>query len=97
MRADFYRIRVHDMNSKEALRRLKDIIGEEAYRQVLKEMAGTTVYFPAASSGAEWIDKEQRNMRLKEDFYSGKYEVGDLARKYELSISRVYKIIQVKA
>ena len=87
MRADFYRIRVHDMNSKEALRRLKDIIGEEAYRQVLKEMAGTTVYFPAASSGAEWIDKEQRNMRLKEDF----------ARKYELSISRVYKIIQGKA
>lgn len=85
------------MNSKEALQILKDIIGEEAYKQVLKEMAGATVYFPAAPSGAEWIDKEQRNISLKEDFYSGKYEVVDLARKYELSISRVYKIIQGRA
>ena len=57
-------------------------------------MAGATVYFPAAPVNAAWLDKEQRNINLKEDFYSGKYEVGDLARKYDLSISRVYKIIQ---
>lgn len=82
------------MNSKEALRTLRDIIGEEAYKQVLAKMAGTTVYFPAAQSNVEWMDKERRNESLKEDFYSGKYEVGDLARKYDLSISRVYKIIQ---
>ncbi len=82
------------MNSKEALKTLKNIIGEEAYKQVLEQMAGTTVYFPALASSAEWVDKEERNARLKEDFYSGKYEVGDLARKYDLSISRVYKIIQ---
>lgn len=84
------------MNSKEALRKLKNIIGEEKYKQVLEQMAGTTVYFPALPSNAEWMDKEQRNASLKEDFYSGKYEVGDLARKYDLSISRVYKIIQGK-
>lgn len=84
------------MNSKEALRKLKNIIGEEKYKQVLEQMAGTTVYFPALPSNAEWMDKEQRNVCLKEDFYSGKYEVGDLARKYDLSISRVYKIIQGK-
>ena len=82
------------MNSKEALKKLKDIIGEETYKQVLEQMAGATVYFPASPSNAEWMDKEQRNVSLKEDFYSGKYEVGDLARKYDLSISRVYKIIQ---
>lgn len=85
------------MNSKEALKKLKDIIGEEAYKQVLEEMAGATVYFPALPSNVEWMDKEQRNLSLREDFYSGKYEVGDLARKYDLSISRVYKIIQGKA
>lgn len=85
------------MNSKEALKKLKDIIGEEAYKQVLEQMAGATVYFPALPSNAEWMDKEQRNLILKEDFYSGKYEVSDLARKYDLSISRVYKIIQGRA
>lgn len=84
------------MNSKEALRKLKEIIGEEAYRQALNQMAGTTVYFPAQPLNAEWVDKEQRNVSLREDFYSGKYEVGDLARKYDLSISHVYKIIQRK-
>lgn len=84
------------MNSKEALGKLKEIIGEDAYRQVMEQMAGVTVYFPSLPSNAEWPDKEQRNIRLKEDFYSGKYEVGDLARKYDLSISRVYKIIQGK-
>ncbi len=85
------------MNSKEALKILRNIIGEEAYKQVLEEMAGVTVYFPTTVSNADWLDKEQRNLSLKEDFYSGKYEVGDLARKYDLSISRVYKIIQGKA
>lgn len=85
------------MNSKEALKKLKDIIGEEAYKQVLEQMAGATVYFPAMPSNADWMDKEQRNLSLKEDFYSGKYEVSDLARKYDLSISRVYKIIQGRA
>ncbi len=84
------------MNSKEALKNLRDIIGEETYRQVLEQLAGATVYFPALPSNVEWLDKGQRNESLKEDFYSGKYEVGDLARKYDLSISRVYKIIQGK-
>lgn len=82
------------MNSKEALKKLKSIIGEEAYKEVVEQMAGATVYFPALPSHAEWMDKEQRNISLKEDYYSGKYEVRDLARKYDLSISRVYKIIQ---
>lgn len=82
------------MNSKEALKKLRVIIGEEAYIQVQKQLAGSTVYFPAIPANAKWIDKEQRDLNLRTDFYSGKYEVGDLARKYGLSISRVYKIIQ---
>lgn len=84
------------MTSKEALKTLKEILGNDLYKQVLEQMAGATVYFPTASN-AEWVDKGQRNICLKEDFYSGKYEVSDLAQKYELSISHVYKIIQGKA
>ena len=79
------------MNSKEALERIKNIIGQDKYNEVLKELSGVTVYFPADT---EWQDKDKRNISLREDFYSGKYEISDLAKKYELSISRVYKIIQ---
>ena len=82
------------MNSKIALERLKQIIGEEKYIEVIRELAGATVYFP---ENYEWNDKTLRDMQIKEDFYSGKYEITDLARKYDLSISRIYKIIQKKA
>jgi Mor family transcriptional regulator len=51
------------------------------------------VYFP---SGSEWHDKEDRNAHLLEDYYSGKFEISDLALKYNISISRVYKIIEKK-
>lgn len=81
------------MSSKSALEKLREIVGEEKYHQVLVELSGTTVYFP---ENHEWTDKESRNMLLKEDFYSGQYEISDLAIKYNLSISRVYKIIQSK-
>ena len=79
------------MNSKEALEKLRNILGEKIYNQVVNELAGTTVYFPA---NVEWQDKTARNIQLREDFYSGQFEIADLAKKYDLSISRVYKIIQ---
>ena len=82
------------MNSKEALERLRVLIGEEKYAVVSRELSGVTVYFP---ENYVWQDKKDRNAKLKEDFYSGQYEISDLARKYELSISRVYKIVQNKA
>lgn len=79
------------MNSKKALERLRELLGDEQFAQVVDELAGATVYFP---ENHKWPDKITRNLKLKEDFYSGRYEVGDLAKKYDLSISRVYKIIQ---
>lgn len=79
------------MNSKEALERLRELLGDERYAAVADELAGVTVYFP---ENHKWQDKTARNHRLREDFYSGRYEVDDLAKKYDLSISRVYKIIQ---
>lgn len=82
------------MNSKKALERLRELLGDEQFAQVVNELAGVTVYFP---ENHKWTDKVARNLKLREDFYSGRYEVGDLAKKYDLSISRVYKIIQSRA
>lgn len=79
------------MNSKAALKKLKELVDEATYQVILEQLAGTTVYFPA--SGAT-TDREERDMLLKDDFYSGQYDIADLAHKYNLSISRVYKILQ---
>lgn len=79
------------MNSKAALKKLRELVGETTYAAIVYQLAGTTVYFP---SNTEFTDLEERNMQIRDDFYSGDYEVADLARKYNLSISRVYKIIQ---
>lgn len=82
------------MNSREALEKLRELLGEEKYAEVIGELAGATVYFP---ENYEWQDKSSRNELIRQDFYTGKYEITDLARKYELSISRIYKIVQGKA
>ncbi len=79
------------MGSKASLEQVKRIVGDSLYKQLITELGGQTIYFP---SNYEWHDKTTRNISLKEDFYSGNYEISDLARKYNLSISRVYKIIQ---
>ena len=79
------------MNSKAALKKLRELVDEATFTSILNQLAGTTVYFPAST---EFTDLEERNLSIRDDFYSGEYEVADLARKYDLSISRVYKIIQ---
>ena len=81
------------MNSKHALKRLRELTGETLYEQIVEELGGSTVYFPANGSPT---DREERNLQIKDDFYSGNYDVSDLARKYDLSISRIYKIIQAR-
>lgn len=79
------------MKSNDALYILKQIVGEKNYKEILKQLSGVTVYFP---SEFEFADKSLRNISLREDFYTGNYEVADLAKKYNLSISYVYKILQ---
>ncbi len=79
------------MESKKALDIIRDIVGKEKYREIIQQLGGSTVYFP---NDIEWISKYERNMELRNDFYSGRYEVSEIAVKYNLSISTVYKIIQ---
>lgn len=79
------------MNSKDALKKLQSIVDKETYDKILLALAGTTIYFP---ENVEWTDLEVRNSQIREDFFSGFFEIRDLANKYDLSISRIYKIIQ---
>lgn len=79
------------MTSKDALQIIRRIAGEEKFEKIAEELAGMTVYFP---ENYEWQNKMERNISLREDYYSGTYEIADLALKYGLSISRVYKILQ---
>jgi len=81
------------MNSKAALKKLRELVDGATYEAIVTQLAGATVYFP---SNTEFPDLEERNLQIRDDFYSGDYEVADLARKYDLSISRVYKIIQAR-
>lgn len=81
------------MDSKTALKKLRELVDEATYTAILSQLAGTTVYFP---SNTEFTDLEERNLQIRDDFYSGDYEVLDLARKYHLSVSRIYKIIQAR-
>ena len=81
------------MNSKAALKKLRELVDKTTYAAIVSQLAGTTVYFP---SNTEFTDLEEHNLQIRDDFYSGDYEVVDLARKYGLSISRVYKIIQAR-
>lgn len=79
------------MDSKKAMAILRNLVGYELYKEIIRQLGGNTVYFP---SDAEWSSKDERNLELRNDYYSGKYEITQLAVKYNLSISTVYKIIQ---
>jgi len=79
------------MNSKTALKKLRELVDADTYTAILELLSGSTVYFPSIVGFA---DREERDLQLRDDFYSGQYEVAELARKYDLSVSRVYKIIQ---
>ena len=64
------------MDSKTALRRLRELLDADTYASVMAMLAGTTVYFPSSMDGS---DREERNLQIKEDFYSGKYEITESA------------------
>ena len=81
------------MTSKTALKKLRELLDAETYAAVIGLLAVATVYFP---SNTEVSDREERNLQIKEDFYSGQYEIIELAQKYNLSVSRIYKIIQAR-
>jgi Mor family transcriptional regulator len=72
------------------LETLQEIIGESLFQEVIAEMPGISFRLP---NSAEHFDKQQRNNQIVQDFYAGT-EIDDLVKKYSLSRSRIYKIVE---
>ena len=73
------------------LKKLRDKIGKELFNEVVEEHRSEALRFP---SDPEYFDKLERNEKLMEDFHIHKMKVPDLAAKYNLSVSYVYKLTE---
>lgn len=51
---------------------------------------GQLVYFKQQRT----LNREERNLALLADFETGNYSCGELAKKYGISVQRVYQIIR---
>lgn len=69
---------------------IRNIVGEEKFMEVAAALAGERVSFPKSF---QWLDKTERNKAIQSDLYGGA-EIAELARKYDLSESHVYKIVE---
>lgn len=78
--------------NKRSLEVLKNLIGEDLFMITMRTFAGQRLIFP---KGDSFMDKEQRNRCIKEDYHSG-MSVPDLMKRYELCESYIYKIISEK-
>ena len=69
---------------------LRNILGEEKFLEVASALAGERITFPRKY---QWLDRDERNQSILWDYYSG-YEINELALKYDLSESHIYKIVE---
>lgn len=74
------------------LHELKQLIGCRQFHKIVTNMPGAAIRIP---SDPEYFDKEDRNERIRKDFYSG-MDIQDLATKYRLSESHIRKITEGK-
>lgn len=78
-----------NMNVKN-LERLENIVGKSLFKEIIAEMPGVSFRLP---SKAEHYDIKKRNKQIIQEYYAGT-EIDELAAKYGLSRSRIYKIIE---
>ena len=76
--------------NQDSLDLMRNILGEEMFMQIASALAGERITFPRS---CQWLNKEERNKSMMCDFYEG-IDVPELARKYDLSESHVYKIVE---
>ncbi|MDE5583072.1 MAG: DNA-binding protein [Ruminococcus sp.] len=69
-------------------RELAETVGLEAYRKLVKNYGGMTLYIPKR----EIIPKDVRNKEIKKSINGSNYR--ELARKYELSEMTIRRIIK---
>ena len=73
------------------LETIREIVGMEKFQALVTELPGAAVRIP---SDADCFDKDERNKMLIEDYRVHKMTVPELAEKYNLSKSRIYKITE---
>lgn len=79
------------MNKNEQiLKRIRCIAGDAAYTEICREFGGCNVRIPAFRGG--FVTVGERNKAIRLDYYSG-MDREELARKYDLELSTIYKII----
>ena len=71
-----------------SMKRLKSIIGDQAFQALVNSCAGRIIYIPKHCH-----DRISRDISIRQEFYEGS-NVDDLVKKYELSKSSIYRILE---
>ena len=72
----------------ENLELLYNIVGEEKYKLIIKEMGGCLFYIPTKDE----LEREERDRAIFEDYIVKGMKINHVARKWELSASMISKI-----
>lgn len=70
---------------------LKDIVGMEQFRLIAETLNGEHITFNNHSCQG-FISKSEQNTAIKKDYYHG-MSVNELSKKYDMTVSSIYKII----
>lgn len=83
--------RVQIENLDEEQKNLAELIGLEAFKNLVKAFNGTSIYIPKIES----LEKTVRDQLIKEEFDGGNYK--ELALKYGLTETWIRNIVLEKA
>lgn len=72
--------------------KLKRILGEEAFQELVGEMPGAAIRLP---NNHEYFDKQSRNEKIREDYDAG-MAIHELMNLYQLSRSQIYRIVETR-
>lgn len=72
------------------LQTLKNIVGDEQFIIIAEQLNGEYIVFNNHSCQG-FVSKEEQNVAIKKDFYHG-MSVNELAKKYDMTVSNIYKI-----
>lgn len=74
------------------IEKLKEVVGDEAFGELVKQLPGRNIYVPKNYS-EKFHDRKKRNKYLRTDYNAG-MEIPELMKKYGLSRATIYKIIE---
>jgi len=83
-----------NMSNILSIKKLKEVVGEDAFNELVKNHAGMNVYIPK-NYDEKYYDRKKRNKYLRADYLAG-VDIPDLMKKYKLSKTSVYKIIECR-